>query len=346
MTTLKSLAVENFVALHQRLEWCDHASLIVILRVEDTGKTHLLKLLYIMMRSIEDYLKKRSGPEAKELAELLSSKLRWTVLPQKMKRGQLITRGSDNRLSADLRWNGDGRLRFGFGRHITEIETEEIGELSGHKATILLPKEIPSIFDAIVATCEPQEIASFNETDYDWVRDFHQPTDRDEVEMQYHCSIMLRQGKESFKMHQTAEGIKKIGILSRLIRNRRLTPAGDCMLFIAEPEVNLHPKAIVLFVDMPHKFAQSGVQIHMTTHSFYILKRLKQLAHKHQTDYFLLDLRMQEADGVVGSVTRLSDSLPMNPIVEYSLGLYETDVSTGTLIAPPTFNPDADRAAA
>ena len=99
------------------------------------------------------------------------------------------------------------------------------------------------------------------------------------------------------------------------------------MLFVDEPEVNLHPRAIVLFADMLHEFAQSGVQVYLTTHSFYMLKRLEQLARKHKADYSLLDLRKQETGGVVGSVTRLSDGLPMNPIVEESLRLYEADVA-------------------
>ena len=51
--------VENFVAFHQHLEWREHASLNVISGVNDTGKTHLL-----------------------------SSKLRWIFLPQKMELGR------------------------------------------------------------------------------------------------------------------------------------------------------------------------------------------------------------------------------------------------------------------
>lgn len=351
MTTLASLSVENFVGFQQRLEWRDHASLNVIIGVNDTGKTHLLKLLYAMARSIEDYSKKQSGPEPKELAELLASKLRWTFLPQKMELGRLVSRGAGNRFVAELRWNGNGRLKFGFGRdttvRITEIETNELGQLSGHKATFLPPKEILSIFDAIVATRESQEIASFDDTYYDLVQDYRQPptkggwkenikrvfqhledvTGGGEVEMQADGSIMFRRGKETFNMHQTAEGIKKIGILSRLMRNRRLTPAGGCMLFVDEPEVNLYPQAIVLFADMLHEFAQSGVQVYLTTHSFYMLKRLEQLARKHKADYSLLDLRKLDSGGVGGRVTRLKDGLPMNPIVEESLRLYEADVA-------------------
>ncbi len=99
MTTIKSLTVENFVSFHGRLDWCDHAALNVIIGVNDTGKTHLLKLLYAMTRPVEEYTKKRAGPEPKELAELLASKLRWTFLPQKMELGRLVTRGGGQRLS-------------------------------------------------------------------------------------------------------------------------------------------------------------------------------------------------------------------------------------------------------
>ncbi|MBP6815093.1 MAG: ATP-binding protein, partial [Burkholderiaceae bacterium] len=139
-------------------------------------------------------------------------------------------------------------------------------------------------------------------------------------------NIVFRRGKEVFNMHQTAEGIKKIGILSRLMRNRRLTPAGGCMLFVDEPEVNLHPKAIVLFAEMLHEFAQSGIQVYLTTHSYFLLKRLEQLARANATDYSLLDLRKQEGAGVTGTVSRLADGLPQNPIVEESLKLFDQDV--------------------
>ena len=350
MAVFKSLTVENFVAFQQRLEWNSHASLNVIIGENDTGKTHLLKLLYAMARAIEDYGKKKVGPEPKELPELLATKLRWTFLPQKLELGRLVTRGTGNRLSADLCWNHGGHLRFSFGKDTTskivEINTNGLPELEGNKASFLPPKEILSIFDAIVATRETVEIAAFDDTYYDLVQDYRQPTTAGnlqanikkalvhlenvtgggEVEMESNGNIIFRRGKEVFNMHQTAEGIKKIGILSRLMRNRRLTPAGGCMLFVDEPEVNLHPKAIVLFAEMLHEFAQSGIQVYLTTHSYFLLKRLEQLAREKKADYSLLDLRKHEGAGVSGTVTKLRDGLPQNPIVEESLRLFDRDV--------------------
>jgi AAA15 family ATPase/GTPase len=350
MVTFTSLTVENFVAFHQKMEWRRHATLNVIIGENDTGKTHLLKLLYATARAMEDYHRKQAGPEPRELSEILANKLRWTFLPQKMELGRLVSRGSGNRLSVELCWNQGGHLKFAFGKDTTskilEISTNGLPELQGNKASFLPPKEILSIFDAIVATREATEIAAFDDTYYDLVQDYRQPTTAGnlqasikkvfvhlenvtgggEVEMESGGNIVFRRGKDVFNMHQTAEGIKKIGILSRLMRNRRLAPAGGCTLFVDEPEVNLHPKAIVLFAEMLHEFARSGIQVYLTTHSYFLLKRLEQLARENKCDYSLLDLRKNEGHGVTGTVSNLREGLPQNPIVEESLRLFDRDV--------------------
>lgn len=350
MSALTSLIVESFAAFQQPLEWLQHASLNVIIGENDTGKTHLLKLLYAASRSIEEHSKKKAGPEPKELSELLAQKLRWTFLPQKLELGRLVSRGSSKRLSVDLRWKGEGQLRFAFGKdtvsRILELQTNGLTQLEGHRTTFLPPKEILSIFDAIVATRETQEIASFDDTYYDLVQDYRQPTTAGnlqsniktalghlenvtgggEVEMEKDGTIVFRRGKETFNMHQTAEGIKKIGILSRLMRNGRLTPACGCILFVDEPEANLHPRAIVVFAEMLDEFARSGIQVYLTTHNYFLLKRLEQLAREAKADYSLLNLRKMDGSGVTGTVTLLADGLPQNPIVEESLKLFDRDV--------------------
>jgi predicted ATPase len=305
-----------------------------------------------MARAIEDYGRKKAGTGAQgalgtsgaQAAVGLLAAENWSWVG-------LVSRGSGNRLrrqsglehrrSPEVRlWQGhDDEDRRD--RHASRSRT-----WSGSKASFLPPKEILSIFDAIVATRETVEIAAFDDTYYDLVQDYRQPptsgnlqanikkallhlenvTGSGEVEMEKDGNIVFRRGKEVFNMHQTAEGIKKIGILSRLMRNRRLTPAGGCMLFVDEPEVNLHPKAIVLFAEMLHEFAQSGIQVYLTTHSYFLLKRLEQLAREKNTDYSLLDLRKQDGAGVTGTVSKLADGLPQNPIVEESLRLFDRDV--------------------
>lgn len=348
---IQSLSIENFAAF-QKLEWNDHASLNVIIGVNDTGKTHLLKLLYAITRSVEEFWKKQVDP--KELHELLANKLRWTFLPPKMKLGELVTHGVNSSLNVFLKWNEDNYLKFSLTRESTT--TLEPSNLSANKsitgtqkATFIPTKEILSIFDAIVATRESQEIIAFDDTYYDLVKDYRHPLVQSNFfynpEQHYKeilkslngvidgeldtegSNIVFRRGDKTFNMHQTAEGIKKIAILSRLMRNNRITRTGDCVLFVDEPEANLNPQATVLFADILHEFAQSGIQVYLTTHSYYLLKRLEQLARQHKTDYALLDLRKQDTGGVTGTVSQLKEGLPMNPIVEESLNLFDNDVA-------------------
>lgn len=347
---LTSLTTEGFAAFQQRLEWTDHAPLNVIIGENDTGKTHLLKLLYAMTRSIEEYWKKRAGPDPKELPELLAHKLRWTFLPHHLELGRLVSRGNGSRLTVDMTWNSHGGLRFGFGREtvsrIVECHSDGVEQLRSRTSSFLPPKEILSIFDAIVATREGAELAAFDDTYYDLLQDFRQPLVRGklqpdintilhhleevigggEIEYDLQKGIWFRRGKERFNMHQTAEGIKKIGLLARLMRNHRLSPKTGGLLFVDEPETNLHPRAIILFAEMLHEFARSGIQVYLTTHSYFLLKRLEQLAREHGTNDALLNLRREDGQGVVGSVSRLADGLPENPIVDQSLRLFDLDV--------------------
>ncbi|MEY4415281.1 MAG: hypothetical protein RIQ53_2574, partial [Pseudomonadota bacterium] len=217
----------------------------------------------------------------------------------------------------------------------------------GFKATFLPAREILSILDAIVATRETMEIAAFDDTCYDLVRDVRLPTvsghwnacvlqilehlqevtGGGEVELQADGGILLRRGKERLNMHQTAEGIRKIAILSRLMRNGRLTPGAGCMLFFDEPEASLQPRAVGLFVDMLHAFARSGVRVYLSTRSLFLLKLLQQVAHKHRTDDTLLELRKTPAGGVTGTVSPLRDGLPLIPIFDTPPTLHDADVA-------------------
>ncbi len=127
-------------------------------------------------------------------------------------------------------------------------------------------------------------------------------------------------------MHQVAEGIRKISIFDRLIRNHRIRfGESKTVLFLDEPETSLHPEAIILFAEVLHEFAQKGVQIFLTTHSYFLLKRLEQLANKDQTNHTVLDLR-RENNRIHSQSSFLCDGLPDNPIIQQSLKLYQEDI--------------------
>jgi len=188
-----------------------------------------------------------------------------------------------------------------------------------------------------------KEIPAFDDTYLDLVRDFRQPVtknnclshlkevwhsltkDTGEIVVEKDGSIWFQRGQEKYNVHQIAEGVRKIGILHRLMHNDMLTSGIGSVLFVDEPEVNLHPKAVVLLADFLYQLSDSGIQVYLSTHSYFVLKRLEQLARRHDKDFLLIDLRRQKAEAVA-SFQWLKDGLPDNPIVDQSVALYQEDV--------------------
>ncbi len=48
----------------------------------------------------------------------------------------------------------------------------------------------------------------------------------------------------------------------------------DTVLFVDEPETNLHPRASAVFTQTLFRLAQAGVQVYLATHSYFVLKQL------------------------------------------------------------------------
>ena len=100
------------------------------------------------------------------------------------------------------------------------------------------------------------------------------------------------------------------------------------MLFIDEPETNLHPKAIVLLVEMLYLVAQSGVQIYIATHSEFLLKRLEQLVRDNKQENFvnMLSITQNDKRELIYQQADLINGIIDNPILEQSIDLYHKDV--------------------
>jgi hypothetical protein len=138
-----------------------------------------------------------------------------------------------------------------------------------------------------------------------------------------HGRFLFKRAGDRFDMAQVAEGIKKIGIFARLIQNGSLRR--NSILFIDEPETNLHPRAARALVRMLHELSLAGVQIYAATHSYFILKQFELIARKHNTPVRLCCLSRSE-DTIEPSFFDLRDGMPQNGIVEEALKLYDDDV--------------------
>ena len=84
--------------------------------------------------------------------------------------------------------------------------------------------------------------------------------------------FILRTKGGHFEFTLLAEGIRKLGLLYRLIQNGSLSPGS--ILFWDEPEANLNPKMMQTIIGLLLELRRMGVQVFLATHSYNVLKEL------------------------------------------------------------------------
>ncbi len=334
------LSLENF-SCFAKFELHSITKINIFIGANDTGKTHLIKLLYTITKSIEEFTK-RTESDQPDWREVLAEKLFWVYQPESNKLGQLVKKG-ESRLKVETRLL-DESYYFAFGkdtaRQITDC-TELAPTQPGLNALFIPPKEVLTALDAIATINEQLQIFGFDHTYYDLIKALRVPPTKGNIQenlkavltslehlltgeiVKEQDQFIFKRGREKYGMSQIAEGFKKLGILTTLIRNRSLNQS--TILFIDEPEANLHPQAIHSLVDMLFLLSQAGITIYASTHSYSVIKKLEILARKHQESIQLCSLTKSNGD-ITAQVSDLSEGMPDNPIIDAAIELYEEDV--------------------
>lgn len=360
MTLIKEIQLEQFSAFEE-LVLKDLGKINVLIGENDTGKTHLLKTIYAMTRSIEDYHRKEKSPEMKEerknkgsselLRDTLEYKLKWTFIPDPFSISSLIydNQGKKKNKKSSLYINfikasTDLKFELNTGNKdtIPMIHSNGIDKLKELSVVFIPAKEILTLFDAIQYTREEAELGAFDDTYYDLVKDFRLNAGRTRTtdEFKYLDPILgsssfsyqsgelkFSKGNLKLSVHQAAEGIKKLLVAKQVLLNKRMVSQKQAVVLIDEPEANLHPKAVLAFAEFLSALAERDVQIFLATHSYFLIKRLEQLAIEKKSDYKLIDLRRNEdTQSVEARISCLKEGLTDNPIIQQSQALYEYDV--------------------
>jgi predicted ATPase len=332
------------VGIFKQFDWEDLDRINLIIGENDTGKSHLLKLLYATTRSVQEYGRKQSA-KAPRWTDVLADKLRWTFQPPGFDLGQIVRKGEGNRLKVDCRICNES-IYYSFGRATTKQINEASqppGSMKPPETLFFPPKEVLTSMQAVAATREQLEITGFGDTYFDLIKALRLPTTRgriqtnlqkvlNELETLFGGKIqqenpnefIFRRGHEKYGMTQTAEGIKKIGILAQLIRNRSIQSGS--VLFFDEPAAHLHPKATLKLVEMLYEMSKAGIQLFIATHSYTVLKQFELLAREHRKTVPLCVLAPTEEEGVNASFADLKDHIPENSIVDASVELFERNL--------------------
>lgn len=120
-----------------------------------------------------------------------------------------------------------------------------------------------------------------------------------------------------------AEGFRKLGLLWLLIRNGSLRPGS--VLFWDEPETNLNPQLYGVVIQTLLELQRSGVQIFLATHDYVILKELDlRLEDKDQVAYHAL--YRDEAEEIACHTVSHYLGIHPNAIAEAFDTLYDREI--------------------
>lgn len=332
---IDSMYLENF-AQHSSVKWDSLKHINLIIGANNTGKTVLLKSLYVTLKALEQCEK---GNEQRSLNDILADKLYWTFQTEKL--GDLVKRGQDALFFKIT--SGKEHISYRFGRDtkhkIVKIKTDFA--MPVQKTSIFIPaREVLSLFQIILKSRQQDCMFGFDDTYLDLVKALQYPAQKGNnfqpfaenkkiLEHLIHGEIdyddnrqewYYRQGNSRFSIGVTAEGIKKISILSRLFSNRYLN--NHSVVFIDEIEAALHPAALLDYLDMIYKLSQEGVQFFISTHSYSVIKKLYLLSRTDPEGVSVLSLK----EGEVPFVSNMKDGMPKNSIIDASLQLYEEEI--------------------
>lgn len=282
-----------------------------------TGKTHILKLVYAILKSLGKNEKSKEELE-KRIAKYLSQ----VFMPDHL--GRLVARrpyAGQTNATIEATWGKSGKLGFKFSTRasknatVTEYNYEQIPAPS----LFIPPKEILSIYSGFRQALTEREL-NFDITYLDLAKALDAaPLKGPRLELiRRHLDIIesimagdiskneqgfyfySHKGRGNLEAPLMAEGLRKLGMLAYLLRNGALTKRST--LLWDEPEANLNPRLIKQMAEILFKLSQD-MQVIVATHSLFLLKEFEILesTHRHNrknrpfTSYISLYL----ADGLV-----------------------------------------------
>ncbi len=320
----------------------------VFIGANATGKTHVMKLAYSIIRAWGS-LKVEESPGSrihrKFLAEVLTTKLTAVFRPDEWRISRLVRRARGrNKATIQLDFD-EGGVRFSVtttgGVKVMELERATL------PTTIFLPpREALSIYPGFLAAYHNRELA-FDETYYDLCfalsgAPLRGPRGESASLLwrplgeHLHANVTL-QGDRFYldseddgliEADLAAEGFRKIASLMHLIANGSLMKDG--VLFWDEPEANLNPRLIKIVADFLLRLAASGVQVFVATHDYLLTNELSLNAEYHTTAAGEAPIRFfafsrGESGGVEVQSGGTLAELDRNPIMEEFEALYERE---------------------
>ncbi len=289
---IERLRLENFTALPDG-DWSFAKGLNVIVGENGLGKTHVLKLIYALLKVQADAKDLNKIALERAYAEKLVAVFRpenlGRLVKRKQGRGRCEFRLSlaDNAMSMAAAFASNAKSQV-------EISTSPTKKLDRSPA-YLPTRELVTLCPWFVPLYDNYHL-EFEETWRDTVSLLGNPSlkgpregraakllepleramgGRVSVDSASGRFYLQMPGEGRMEMPLVAEGLRKVAMLARLISTGTLLEQG--YLFWDEPETNLNPKLVKMVAASIVAVAATGVQVLLATHSLFLLRELEML---------------------------------------------------------------------
>ncbi len=331
---ISSVSLSNYGPISS-LEWKNLGKVNLIIGPNKSGKTFLLKSIYSALKTTEQY---KRGKENRSDKEILTDKLYWSFQTQPI--GNLVKKGSN--VLSYMMMSKEGSFSYSFGTSTTKTISNLENSMSRKNVnSVFIPaKEILSLQDIILDSRYRYAEFGFEDSYFDLAKALA-PTGKGRNYKEFSDArqsiITILGGKldydedrkewrfkdkknRVFEISLTSEGIKKLSIIELLLGNHYLSR--DSIILIDEVEANLHPALIGRFMEIILEISKAGVQFFLSTHSYFVIKKLYILAHKRKMSIPVVSF---ELDSV--TTGDLLKQMPKNAIIDESINLYKEEIS-------------------
>jgi len=321
---IKSIKIESFTVFED-IEIDFNPDVNILIGENGTGKTHLLKLLYVL-----SYYYKPYNGEDDITQRSIFHKLR-AMFPVK----SIINLVRNNNDFSNVSLDSDNYSSY---FSIKDRFTSAGGE--GEKSTIFIPAKEMLMHSKGLPQVAKEYRMPFDDTHLDIIEKALFPLAIEIPKMVKNILLKLEkimdgivvvEDNEFFieKFDGTripflleAEGVKKIALLWQLLSNKRIT--NDTILFWDEPEANVNPKMIPLLVDILLELSRNGVQIFLATHDYNFIRYFDIMKQNNDTVSFYSLYKTE--NGVQCEKQDKYNYLDNNPIIEANIQLLDESV--------------------
>ncbi len=329
---ISCLELQNFTVFdHLRLELSSKIN--VIIGENGTGKTHLLKAAYSLCGGAS-LLKNKPDISRDEFEIEMTTKLLRIFMPLNDKLGRMHARGTTGRAELRAEFSQGQKITAYFSNNSKALKLSHQESYGMHHGeSVFIPtKEVLSFMKGFTSLYDKYGL-SFDQT----YRDICLLLDLAEIrpdslkekskwamkEIEDICNgrfifhgggdVTFKTGKIEYSANAAAEGFRKAGILSRLLETGAIQPGVSGPLFWDEPEANMNPKLMKLFVQILLELSRNGQQVIIATHDYVLLKWFDLLMDEGEGDHAYFHSLYRDSDTGKIETTSTENFLRISP---------------------------------